>query len=124
MSIALPAADVRVDEPLANGSRGSNRAAALEQLPLRLDHLCGRQASRRGTGESRHTTEDLFEAREGLRFDLRGLRTLSSSRLIKMQAPTSLHTELELEGDSVAVPRAPTAPLRCARLRIQSWPPL
>ena len=34
----------------------------------------------------------------------------------RVQAPTSLHTELELEGDSVAVPRAPTAPLRCAAL--------
>ena len=66
-------------------------------------------------GVSRHTTEDLFEVREGLRFDSRGLRTLSSSRLIEVQAPTSLDTELELEGDSVAVPRAPTAPLRCAR---------
>ena len=63
-------------------------------------------------GASRHTTEDLFEVREGLRFDVRGLRTLSSSRLIKVQAPTSLDTELELEGDSVAVPRAPTALLR------------
>ena len=50
MSIALPAADVRDDGPLAHGSRGSARAAALEQLPLRLDHLCGLQASRRGTG--------------------------------------------------------------------------
>ena len=49
MSFALPAADVREDGPLAHGSRGSDRAAALEQLPLRLDHLCGRQASSRGT---------------------------------------------------------------------------
>ena len=67
-------------------------------------------------GVSRHATEDLFEVREGLRFESRGLRTLSSSRLIEVQAPTSLDTELELEGDSVAVPRAPTAPLRCAAL--------
>ena len=50
MSIALPATDVREDEPLAHGSRGSYRAAALEQLALRLDHLRGLQAARRGTG--------------------------------------------------------------------------
>ena len=50
MSIALPAADVRDDGPLAHGSRGSYRAAALEQLALRLDHLRGLQAARRGTG--------------------------------------------------------------------------
>ena len=66
-------------------------------------------------GESRHTTEDLFEVREGLRFDVRGLRTLSSSRLIEVQAPTSLDTDLDVESDSVVVPRAPTAPRRCAR---------
>ena len=66
-------------------------------------------------GESRHTTEDLFEVREGLRFDSRGLRTLSSSRLIEVQAPTSLDTDLDVESDSVVVPRAPTAPRRCAR---------
>ena len=50
MSIALPATDVREDEPLAHGSGGSYRAAALEQLALRLDHLRGLQAARRGTG--------------------------------------------------------------------------
>ena len=50
MSIALPAADVRNDGPLAHGSRGSARAAALEQLPLRSGDLRGLQASRRGTG--------------------------------------------------------------------------
>ena len=66
-------------------------------------------------GASRHTTEDLFEVREGLRFDVRGLRTLSSSRLIEVQAPTSLDTDLDVESDSVVVPRAPTAPRRCAR---------
>ena len=64
-------------------------------------------------GVSRHTTEDLFEVREGLRFDVRGLRTPSSSSPIEVQAPTSLDTEVDLAGDSVAVPRAPTAPLRC-----------
>ena len=50
MSIALPATDVREDEPLAHGSRGSHRAAALEQLAHRLDLLRGLQAARRGTG--------------------------------------------------------------------------
>ena len=50
MSIALPATDVREDEPLAHGSRGSDRAAALEQLALRPDDFRGLQASRRGTG--------------------------------------------------------------------------
>ena len=74
-------------------------------------------------GESRHTTEDLFEVREGCRFDERGLRTLSSSRLIKPQAQTSLDTELDLDGDSVAVPRAPSAPRRCAALRLRPWLP-
>ena len=50
--------------------RQRSRGRALEQLPLRLDHLCGRQASSRGTRfESRHTTEDLSEVREGCRFD-------------------------------------------------------
>ena len=48
MSIELPAADVRDDGPLAYRSRGSYRAAALEQLALRLDHLRGLQAARRG----------------------------------------------------------------------------
>ena len=41
----------------------------------------------------------MFKVRKGLRFDVRGLRTLSSSRLIEVQAPTSFDTELELEGD-------------------------
>ena len=50
MSIALPATDVREDEPLAHGSRGSHRAAAMEQLAHRLDLLRGLQAARRGTG--------------------------------------------------------------------------
>ena len=50
MSIAPPAEHVRQDEPLAYRSRGSYRAAALEQLALRLDHLRGLQAARRGTG--------------------------------------------------------------------------
>ena len=50
MSTALLAEGVREDEPLAHGSRGSHRAVALEQLALRLDHLRGLQAARRGTG--------------------------------------------------------------------------
>ena len=50
VSIALQAEGVREDGPLAHGSRGSYRAAALEQLALRLDHLRGLQAARRGTG--------------------------------------------------------------------------
>ena len=50
MSIALPAAGVREDGPLGHGSRGSHRAAALEQLAHRLDLLRGLQAARRGTG--------------------------------------------------------------------------
>ena len=49
MSIALPAAGVREDGPLGHGSRGSHRAAALEQLALHPDHLRGLQAARRGT---------------------------------------------------------------------------
>ena len=50
MSIAPPAEHVREDEPLAYRSRGSHRAAALEQLALRLDYLRGLQTARRGTG--------------------------------------------------------------------------
>ena len=50
MSIAPPAEHVREDEPLAYRSRGSHRAAALEQLALHPDHLRGLQAARRGTG--------------------------------------------------------------------------
>ena len=50
MSIALLAEGVREDEPLAHGSRGSYRAAALKLLPLHPDHLRDLQASRRGTG--------------------------------------------------------------------------
>ena len=72
-------------------------------------------------GESRLTTEDLFEVREGLRFDSRGLRTLSSSKWMKSEGPTSLETDLDVESDSVVVPRAPTAPRRCAPQRLQSW---
>ena len=122
IAIALPAADARVDGPLGHGSRGSACAVALEQLALRSDNLCDLQHRGEAQGASRHTTADLFEVRGGLRFDERGLRTLSSSRLIEVQAPTSLDTELELEGDSVAVPRAPTAPRRCAALRLRKWP--
>ena len=115
MSIALPAADVQEDAPLAHGSRGSDRAAALEQLALRSDDLCDLQHRGEAQGASRHTTADLFEVRGGLRFDERGLRTLSSSRLIEVQAPTSSDTDLDVESDSVVVPRAPRAPLRPAR---------
>ena len=50
MSIALPVAGVREYGPLGHGSRGSHRAAALEQLALHQDHLRGLQAARRGTG--------------------------------------------------------------------------
>ena len=123
MSVALPAADVREDGPLGHGSRGSVRVAALEQLALRFDDLCDLQHRAEAQGASRHTTADLLEVRGGLRFDERGLRTLSSSRLIESQVPTSLDTELELESDSVAVAPAPTAPLRCTReLLLQRLP--
>ena len=50
MSIALLAEGVREDGPLAHGSCGSARAAALELLPLQSDDLRGLQAARRGTG--------------------------------------------------------------------------
>ncbi len=69
-------------------------------------------------GESRCTTEDLFEVREGLRFDERGLRTLSSSRLIASQVPTSLDTELELIGDLVAASVSLCARRDCSLERI------
>ena len=52
-------------------------------------------------GVSRHTTEDWFEVREGLRFDSRALRTLSSSKWMKSEAPTSLETNLEVKSDLV-----------------------
>ena len=115
IAIALPAADARVDGPLGHGSRGSACAVALEQLALRSDNLCDLQHRGEAQGASRHTTADLFEVRGGLRFDERGLRTLSSSRLIEVQAPTSLDTDLAVESDSVVVLRAPTATRRCAR---------
>ena len=50
MSVALPAADVREAEPLGRGSRGSDGAAALEQLALRSEDLCDLQAPSRGAG--------------------------------------------------------------------------
>ena len=54
-------------------------------------------------GESRHATEDRRRAREGLRFDGTLPRTSRSSMWMKSEAPTSLETELDLDGDSVAV---------------------
>ena len=84
MSIALPATDVREDEPLAHGSRGSYRAAALEQLALHQDHLRGLCRQRgEAQGESRLTTEDRRRAREGLRFDGTLPRTSRSLRWMK-----------------------------------------
>ena len=74
-------------------------------------------------GESRLTTEDRRRAREGLRFDSRALRTLSSSKWMKSEAPTSLETDLDVKSDLVAVPRAPSALRRCARYTILLWPP-
>ena len=54
-------------------------------------------------GEARHATEDRRRAREGLRFDGTLPRTCRSSMWMKSEAPTSLETELDLDGDSVAV---------------------
>ena len=113
MSIALPAADVRDDGPLAHGSRGNARAAAL--VPA-TSAACKHRGEAQGV--SRHTTEDWFEVREGLRFDSRALRTLSSSKWMKSEAPTSLETNLDVKSDLVAVPRAPSALRRCARYTI------
>ena len=118
IAIALPAADARVDGPLGHGSRGSACAVALEQLALRSDNLCDLQHRGEAQGASRHTTADLFEVRGGLRFNERGLRTLSSSRLIELQVPTSLDTELEVIGHLLAASVA--SALLGAVARIQS----
>ena len=71
MSIALPAADVREDgPPSAHGSRGSDRAAVLSSSSRFVSTTCAAGKHRaEARGESRHTTEDLFEVREGCRFD-------------------------------------------------------
>ena len=74
-------------------------------------------------GESRHATAELFEVRGGLRFDSRALRTLSSSKWMKSEAPTSLKTNLEVKSDLVAVPRAPSAPRRPHLSVLLLWPP-
>ena len=74
-------------------------------------------------GESRHATEDRRRAREGLRFDGTLPRTSRSSMWMKSEAPTSLETELDLDGDSVAV--APALKSRGERIvqRLRPWPP-
>ena len=64
-------------------------------------------------GESRHVTEDGMVVREVLRFDKTWPRTSRSSNLIKSKVPTPLETNLDVENDLVAVPRAPSAPRRC-----------
>ena len=74
-------------------------------------------------GESRHTTEDLFEVREGCRFDERGLRTLSSSKWMKSEVPTSLETELDLIVHLVAASVSLCARRRCTPQRLQTGKP-
>ena len=118
MSIAPPAEHVREDEPLAYRSRGSHRAAALEQLARHPDHLCRLQASStEAQGESRHATEDGMVVREVLRFDKTWPRTSRSSNLIKSKVPTPLETNRDLDNDLVVGPRAPSAALRVARIQ-------
>ena len=56
-----------------------------------------------------------------MRFDERGLRTLSSSRLIESQLQTSLDTELEVIGHLVVASVA-LWPLRCSALRTPKDP--
>ena len=72
-------------------------------------------------GESRLTTEDLFEVREGLRFDSRGLRTLSSLNWMKSEGPTSLETELEAQSDSVVGRGASALARDCSLYTILLW---
>ena len=74
-------------------------------------------------GESRHATEDRRRAREGLRFDGTLPRTCRSSMWMKSEAPTSLETELDLIGHSVAVAPALKSRREPYALRLQSWPP-
>ena len=66
-------------------------------------------------GELRHTTEDRRRAREGSRFNGTLLRNSRSLRWMDSEVPTSLETDLDIKSDSVTVPRAPSAPRRCAR---------
>ena len=120
ISIAPPAEHVREDEPLAYRSRGSHRAAALEQLALHPDHLRGLQAQRgEAQGESRLTTEDWRRGREGLWFDGALPRTSRSLTWMKPEVPTPLKTDLDVETDSAVGPRAPSTPRRSARYAIQ-----
>ena len=51
------------------------------------------------------------------------LRTSRSSTWIKSEAPTPLETDLDIESDLVTVPRAPSAPRRCALQRLKPWLP-
>ena len=74
-------------------------------------------------GESRHATEDRRRAREGLRFDGTLPRTSRSSMWMKSEAPTSLETELDLDGDSVAVAPALKSLRERIVQRLQPWPP-
>ena len=120
MSIAPPAEHVRQDAPLAYRSRGSYRAAALWSSSRFVSTTCAACRQRgEAPGELRLTTEDRRRAREGLRFDSRALRTLSSSKWMKSEAPTSLETDLDVKSDLVAVPRAPSALRRSARYAFQ-----
>ena len=104
----------------AAGALARSRSSSSRFIPMTFV-TCKHRAE--AQGESRLTTEDLFEVREGLRFDSRGLRTLSSSKWMKSEAPTSLETELDLDGDSVAV--APALKSRGERYsqRLRPWPP-
>ena len=72
--------------------------------------------------ERRRTTEDGMVVREVLRFDKTWPRTSRSSNLIKSKVPTPLETNRDLENDLVVGPRAPSAPRRCAALRLRPWP--
>ena len=74
-------------------------------------------------GESRHATEDRRRAREGLRFDGTLPRTSRSSMWMKSEAPTSLETELDLDGDSVAVAPALKSLRERYAQRLRPWPP-
>ena len=42
---------------------------------------------------------------------------------MKSEAPTPLETDLDIESDLVTVPRAPSAPRRCALQRLKPWLP-
>ena len=110
MSLSPTAAEAAIARPHSSSSRFVSTTYAAGKLQG--------EAQR----ERRRTTEDGMVVREVLRFDKTWPRTSRSSNLIKSKVPTPLETNRDLENDLVVGPRAPSAPRRCAALRLRPWP--